>query len=142
MGLISFISAIVIIFLLISLLTKNYLKSIIVTLISFFIIPILCLGYNIFIYPQYAVIGKSLPFDGEKIFYIVKDMNGNLGIRNRSNKLLRPTYHIVDYSEINYVRLLNKNCEWEIYDIENNVFLTKHTSEEVKTHENNSKCNK
>lgn len=142
LGLIFFISSIIIIYLLLSFLTKNFLKSITITIISFIIIPVLCLGYNIFSYPQYGVIGKNIPFDGEKVFFIVKDKNGYLGIRNRSNKIVRPAYHVVDYYEKNYVMLLNKSNEWEIYYLENNTFLTKHNSEQIKTHDYNSKCNK
>lgn len=140
-GLITFISSIIIIYLLLSFLTKNFLKSIIITIISFIIIPILCLGYNIFSYPQYGVIGKNIPFDGEKVFFIVKDKNGYLGIRNRSNKLIKPTYRVVDYNKKNYVMLLNKNNEWEIYNLENKVFITNQSQEQIKNHEYNSKCN-
>lgn len=140
-GIISFISSIIIIYLLLSFLTKNFLKSVIITLISFIIIPILCLGYNIFSYPQYGVIGKNIPFDGERVFFIVKDKEGYLGIRNRSNKLIKPTYRIVDYYKKNYIRLLNKNNEWEIYNLEDKVFLTNQGSEQIKNHEYNSKCN-
>lgn len=132
-GLIFFISAIEIIYIIISTVSKNYLKSILITFISFFIIPMLCLGYNVFVYPQYGVIKKSIPFNGEKIFYTIKDKEDNLGIRNRECKLLKPNYIVVDYYEKNNVRLLNKNCEWEIYNIEKNVFLTKNTEGKIVT---------
>jgi len=124
-GLIFFISVVVIIYIIIAALSKKYVKSVLIIFVSFFIIPIFCLGYNIFAYPQYGVISKSVPFCNEKIFYIINDKEGNLGIRNRESKVIKPTYRVIDYYKKNYIRLLNRNCEWEIYDLEKGIFLPK-----------------
>ncbi len=132
-GLIFFISAIVIMYIIISIQSKSYLKSALITSISLFVIPSFCLGYNIFAYPQYGVINKSIPFGGEKIFYTVIDKEGYLGIRNRGFKIIKPTYRVVDYKEKNNIRLLNKNCEWEIYNLEKDIYLTKSTGEVIIT---------
>jgi len=132
-GLIFYILAMVIMYIIISILSKNYLKSVLIISISLFVIPVFCLGYNIFAYPQYGVVNKSAPFDREKIFYTIIDKEGNLGIRNRGAKVIKPTYRVVDYYKKNYIRLLNRNCEWEIYDLEKDIYLTKSTGEVIIT---------
>lgn len=122
-GLIFFISSFVFIFVILSVFIKNYLKTSIISIFSFFMIPIFCLGYNIFAYPEYGVIKKSIPFEKEKVFYKIVDNKGYFGIRNRAYKIIRPKYTEVKYYKKDYVRMLNKNNVWEIYCLPENIFI-------------------
>ena len=100
-------------------------KSFIIVVISFIIIPSLSLGYNIFAYPQYGVVANSIPFEDEKKFLIIKDREGNYGIRNRSYKIVKPKYKKIEYNSKNIVMMLNQNNQWETYDLENSKFIYK-----------------
>lgn len=105
--------------------TKSHMKSFIIVIISFFIIPSFSLGYNIFAYPQYGVVSNNVPFEGEKVFLIIKDKEGNYGIRNRSYKIVKPKYKKIEYNSKNIVMMLNQNNQWESYDLENSTFIYK-----------------
>ena len=105
--------------------TKSHFKSSIIVVISFIIIPSLSLGYNIFAHPQYGVVANSIPFEDEKKFLIIKDREGNYGIRNRSYKIVKPKYKKIEYNSKNIVMMLNQNNQWETYDLENSKFIYK-----------------
>lgn len=105
--------------------TKSQFKSSIIVVISFIIIPSLSLGYNIFAHPQYGVVANSIPFEDEKKFLIIKDKEGNYGIRNRSYKIVKPKYKKIEYNSKNIVMMLNQNNQWETYDLENSKFIYK-----------------
>jgi hypothetical protein len=122
-GLAIFIFSLVAMYLLFFQFTKTHFKSLIIVTISFFIIPSLCLGYNIFAFPQYGVINNSVPFENEKIFYIIKDKDGNFGIRNRSFKIIKPAYKSIEYNTKNIILMKNQNNEWETFDLENDIFV-------------------
>lgn len=119
-GLIFFMFSVVFMFLLISLLSKSYLRSIIVVVFSFIVVPIFCMGYNIFAFPQYGVIKKSVPYENEKIFYKIVNKEGLYGVRNRNFKMIEPVYKEVIHYEKNKIKLQNQNLEWKIYNITNN----------------------
>lgn len=119
-GLIFFMFSVVFMFLLISLLSKSYLRSIIVVVFSFIVVPIFCMGYNIFAFPQYGVIKKSVPYENEKIFYKIVNKEGLYGVRNRNFKIIEPVYKEVIHYEKNKIKLQNQNLEWKIYNITNN----------------------
>ena len=117
LGLIFFLFSILFMFILLSLMSKSPIRSIAVTLYTFFLIPVFCMGYNLFAYPEYGIVKKSIPFENEKIFYYIVDKDGNLGFRNRKLKVIRPAYTKIIYCEKNCIKLLNKNSVWETYDI-------------------------
>lgn len=119
-GLIFFMFSVIFMFLLISLLSKSYLRSIIVVVFSFIVVPIFCMGYNIFAFPQYGVIKKSVPYENEKIFYKIVNKEGLYGVRNRNFKMIEPVYKEVIHYEKNKIKLQNQNLEWKIYNITNN----------------------
>ncbi len=116
-GLIFFIASNCFIFIYLMIISKNLLKSSLIAIICFIIIPLYSLGYNIFSYPQCGVISKSIPFDGEKLFFVVKDKDGDLGIRRRSGELVEPKYIKVEYNKKNEILLLNKENKWELYNL-------------------------
>ncbi|MDY4789771.1 MAG: hypothetical protein SO179_04275 [Bacteroidales bacterium] len=115
--------------------TKSHFKSSIIVGISFIIIPSLSLGYNIFAYPQYGVVANSIPFEDEKKFLIIKDREGNYGIRNRSYKIVKPKYKKIEYNSKNIVMMLNQNNQWETYDLENSKFIYKNYHKNKITYE-------
>lgn len=119
-GLIFFAFSVLFMFTLLTTMTKSPLRSIAVTVFSFIIIPIFCMGYNLFAFPQYGIIAKSVPYENEKIFYHIVDQDGNLGFRNRRLKILRPAYTKIIYCQKNCIKLLNKNSVWETYTIPDN----------------------
>ncbi len=105
--------------------TKSHIKSFIIVVVSIIIIPSLSLGYNIFAYPQYGVVANNIPFEDEKKFLIIKDKEGNYGIRNRSYKIVKPKYKKIEYNSKNIVMMLNQDNQWETYDLENSTFIYK-----------------
>lgn len=115
--------------------TKSQFKSSIIVVISFIIIPSLSLGYNIFAHPQYGVVANSIPFEDEKKFLIIKDREGNYGIRNRSYKIVKPKYKKIEYNSKNIVMMLNQNNQWETYDLENSKFIYKNYHKNKITYE-------
>lgn len=122
-GIIIFIFSILTMYFVFYLSTKSHLKTFILVIISFFIIPIFSLGYNIFAYPQYGVVANSVPFDDEKLFFFIKDKDDNYGIRNRSYKIVRPEFKKIEYNTKNIVLMLNQNNQWVTYDLTNSTFI-------------------
>lgn len=116
-GLAFFSFSVLFIFILLSSMSKSPLRSLVITLYAFVLIPIFIMGYNLFAYPEYGVIKKSIPFENEKIVYYIVDKDGNLGFRNRRLKIIRPAYTKIIYSKKNCIKLLNKKSEWETYII-------------------------
>lgn len=116
-GLITFCFSIVFMLLLLVTMSKSYTRSIAVTFYTFILIPVFCMGYNLFAYPQYGIVKKSVPYADEKIFFHIVDQEGYYGFRNRRLKIIRPAYTKIIYCEKNCIHLLNKNLQWETYNI-------------------------
>lgn len=117
-GLVVFIISNCIIFTYLIIISKNLLKTSLMVGICFIVIPLYSLGYNIFSYPQCGIVSKSIPFEGEKVFFVVKDKDGDLGVRRRSGALIAPNYIKVEYNKKNEILLLNKEDKWELYNLE------------------------
>ncbi|MDD4685297.1 MAG: hypothetical protein PHD45_08715 [Bacteroidales bacterium] len=116
-GLITFCFSIVFMLILLITMSKSYTRSIVVTLYTFILIPVFCMGYNLFAYPQYGIVKKSVPYEDEKIFFHIVDQDGYYGFRNRRLKIIRPAYNKIVYCDKNRIHLLNKNLQWETYNI-------------------------
>lgn len=130
-GIIVFIASIIIMYLMILYCTKAYFKSFVIVMVSCVLIPVLAMGYNIFAYPQYGMVKRSIPFEKEKVFFVIKDDKGNLGIRNRAHRFIEPKYKKIEYNTKNYVMLLNQNNQWELFDLENHCFVVKDTETDI-----------
>lgn len=97
LGIISLMLSFVLSLVWLTILSKNWMKSLIVAFFSFFLIPLFSLGYNPFIYSEYGIVSKCIPNEGEKVFFVIKDCKGNLGIRVRTSRIVKPKYKAVKY---------------------------------------------
>lgn len=87
----------------------NRFKSLFIAVISFFILPILVIGYNPFIVVEYGVIEKNIPDKGVGVFYTIIDSNGNLGIRVRNSNIVKPNYKKIEYIGNKIIRFTDKD---------------------------------
>lgn len=125
-GLIVFIFSVICFYIVLIRITKIYFKTLVVTVFSFVIIPIFCLGYNIFSYPEYGIVKKSIPFEDEKILYHIVDQNGLYGVRNRESKIIRPNYLKLIYSNKNYLDVLDRDSVWKTIYLPEIILMTEH----------------
>jgi len=125
-GLIVFIFSIIFFYIVLVRITKLYFKTILITIFSIIIIPLFCLGYNIFAYPKYGIVKKSIPFEDEKVLYYIVDQNGLYGVRNREFKIIRPNYLKIIYSNKNYLDVLDRNYSWNTIYLPEIILMTEH----------------
>lgn len=123
LGFIFFVFSIFFMLFFLSRISKSFLRSVLVIVYAFIIIPVFCMGYNIFAFPQYGVIKKSIPYEDEKVFYYVVDKDGLYGVRNRKLKVIEPTYIEIAYPQKNKIMLLNQDSVWETYQMSNNAYF-------------------
>jgi|GEM_PF-2083916 len=120
-GFVVFLLCVVSMYLLLSVMTKNYLKSLFIVLISFCAIPIFILGYNIFAHPQIAVVFKSKPYKNEEVFYITKNRNGLLGLRNRNDRYVANRYVNIQHPQKDRILLIRPNGQKDLYNLGNDI---------------------
>lgn len=140
-GLIVFIFSIIFFYIVLVRVTKLYLKTLIMTIFSIIIIPLFCIGYNIFAYPEYGIVKKSIPFQDEKVLYYIVDKNGLYGVRNREYKIIRPNYLRLIYSEKNYLEALDRNSLWNQIYLPKIILMTEHQEGELVEMEKRKKRN-
>lgn len=90
----------------------NRFKSIFVGIISFFILPILVIGYNPFTVVEYGVIEKNIPDKGVRVFYTIIDSERNLGIRVRNSHIVKPNYKKIEYIGNKTLRFTDKDGKY------------------------------
>lgn len=120
-GFVVFLLCVVSMYLLLSVMTKNYFKSLFIVLISFCAIPIFILGYNIFAHPQIAVVFKSKPYKNEEVFYITKNRNGLLGLRNRNDRYVANRYVNIQHPQKDRILLIRPNGQKDLYNLGNDI---------------------
>lgn len=90
----------------------NRFKSVFVAVISFFILPILVIGYNPFTVIEYGVIEKNISDKGVRVFYTIIDSEGNLGIRVRNSHIVKPNYNKIEYIGNKTIRFKDKDGKY------------------------------
>ncbi|MDR0972079.1 MAG: hypothetical protein LBM25_06830 [Bacteroidales bacterium] len=121
-GLIAFISSLVIMLLVFIITTKNYIKSFAIVILSFFVIPILSMGYNPFTLYEYGVVNRYVSPKQYSGRLIITDEKGLLGARDRDNNFFIPKYIKAKKQIDNNVFFYKNDTSYDIYDLKTRKF--------------------
>lgn len=117
-------------------------KSLLVAVVTFFVLPILTLGYNVFSGMDYVRIGAFQNQEMEETYseyigntwqtrisdfkrrsfylnrgvYLIKDREGNIGLRDRRGVIIPTEFEAVEDCMVPYFKV-KKDGLWGIYDI-------------------------
>src|SRR5574344_848931 len=122
-GMVAFLLSSVLMYVVIALTTKKCIKSLIVILISFCMIPIFVLGYNIFTRPSLGVICKNVPYKNEKVYFITKDNKGMLGIRNRNYRYIPNRYVNIYHPCKNKIYMQRPNGTTDMFELNKDIIF-------------------
>lgn len=108
LGIIALFLNLILGFLILKCIGINRYKGGFISIFIFFITPILILGYNPFVFCKYGVVEKTYAEENLIMYYTIKDVDGNLGIRVRNSQIVKPNFTKIEYIGNKNLRFTDK----------------------------------